>query len=374
MRCVWRIIGGIMESWMMRIGITTSWDKFTPCKARQSTTFCCQGSQQHMHIHMWLIHCFDLYQFLGHQDSKNGIFPMPVDDTISEGMPDLARPNSLLFSFLRSAGLFQGFGDDSKVIISWFINSSCQGTAAWCICTAMLKCWIWQINESQHIQNWSWQHSSNKEICCLAFYFVFSLSTNSIVRATLEKCQMMLMKHRKMSICKIIQRSISTALTARGILGHRLDLTNLTIPSGSGAAQTSTVRLPTAFWILAKPPLSGLPSFCKAAFLGNLRLIFTAIKKHPTENPAWNYHKLFIWDTRCDRSGQANMFFTSELLQDVCLVTIQSLLSAIVDDGCATCKHQGSQSVFDAERISIAWVELPRWDLHFSMPRLGFWQ
>lgn len=97
--------GGIMESWMMRIGITTSWDKFTPCKARQSTTFSCQGSQQHMHIHMWLIHCFDLYQFLGHQDSKNGIFPMPVDDTISEGMPDLARPNSLLFSFLRSAGL-----------------------------------------------------------------------------------------------------------------------------------------------------------------------------------------------------------------------------------------------------------------------------
>ena len=66
------------------------------------------------------------------------------------------------------------------------------------------------------------------------------------------------------------------------------------------------------------------------------------------------------------------MFFTSELLQDVCLVTIQSLLSAIVDDGCATCKHQGSQSVFDAERISIAWVELPRWDLHFSMPPTRF--
>ena len=70
-------------------------------------------------------------------------------------------------------------------------------------------------------------------------------------------------------------------------------------------------QLSTAFWILAKPPLSGLPSFCKAAFLGNLRLIFTAIKKHPTENPAWSYHKFFIWDRRCDRSGQANMFLYS---------------------------------------------------------------
>ena len=58
------------------------------------------------------------------QDSKKGIFPMPVDDTISEGMPDLARPNAFLFSFLRSAGLCFRSSMLQKVIVL------CQGTEA----------------------------------------------------------------------------------------------------------------------------------------------------------------------------------------------------------------------------------------------------
>ena len=234
--------GGIMESWMMRIGITTSWDKFTPCKARQSTTFSCQGSQQHMHIHMWLIHCFDLYQFLGHQDSKNGIFPMPVDDTISEGMPDLARPNSLLFSFLRSAGLcFRSL----VMIQKWLFRDSLIHVLPRDSSLMYLYCHVEVLNLtnqriSTHTKLKLTAFIQQRNLLLGFLFWVFPCqpmqSPVPFLRSA-KWCEWNTVKC--LSVKSFKQRSISTALTARAILGRRLDLT---IPSGSGAAQTSTVN------------------------------------------------------------------------------------------------------------------------------------